>query len=146
MDMWNSQIAARNKLPGVSSRPCCSIQIIILHSIQEMLVIAACGGFSLSIYEYSPHALEGQRLTSVAAYLSSLQVEHAHVALSLGDTVGSTRGHYSRLFTARQWQEHRNSVEHQDIAFSDTSACSGGLAAPCLGSSGALHPRCQWLP
>ena len=87
-------------------------------------MIAACGHFSLTICQFCPFASEAEKLQPLLSYIDALHPDHAHVVMSFGDAEFETRGHFSRLFTDAQWRTHRNAVEQEDIAFSDTTLTS----------------------
>ena len=84
-------------------------------------MIAACKKFSLSIYEFHPEADESAALQPLPSYVLPEHDRHAHVVLSLGDCNKTVRGHFSRLFTAAEWTEHRQNFAEDALGFSDTS-------------------------
>jgi hypothetical protein len=93
-------------------------------SAQELLVVAAYFGFSLSLYQYMPELSDEDCLQLLPSHILEGNTQHAHVVLNVDMEHGNARGHFSRLFNAYEWDTHGACFADDGMHFSDTSLSS----------------------
>ena len=109
-------------------------------SVEELQLLMACRGCLVHVYLFNPDAEESDALVEAGAErLPSgfAATSSARVVLDAGDGSRSTRGHFSRLWSDREWDEHLSVVgnENRDDASgggepSDRASAQGGDENP----------------